>query len=118
MFWENKKQQFNIDTFKEELLESLKGKLYKEVLSRKSIDDLVDISRKLLVEEVNQFCEDFFNSQTIIKLFQGTIYEKPSMTGLKKQAAGSLIDYLFATTSINSEANINVMWKYAENNQN
>lgn len=117
MFWKKKKQQFNIEIFKEELLESLKGKLYNEVLSRKSTDNLVDISQDLLIEKVNQFCEDLNNSQAIVKLFQGTMYEKPAMAGIKKQAAGSLIDYLFVTTRINSEANSYVIWKYAENNQ-
>ena len=113
MFW--RKKQFDIESFKSELLENLKEKLYNETVKRKTLDNIVDTSQELLIREVNQFCEDLNNSQAIVEMFEGTNYEKPSIYGIKKQAAGSLIDYLFVNTRINAEANRYVLYKYKEN---
>ena len=71
-----------MENLKAELLENLKVKLYKEYSSAKPKDDnlymaykddLVNISQRLLKEEVAIFCEDLGNSQAIIKLFEGSM---------------------------------------------
>lgn len=123
MFWKKKKKELNIENLKEELLENLKVKLYKEYSSAKPKedplymaykDDLVNISQRLLKEEVALFCEDLDNSQAIIKIFEGTMYQMSNMSSIKGQALATLFDYLLVTTRINSEANSYVIWKQHE----
>jgi hypothetical protein len=123
MFWKKKKKELNIENLKEELLENLKVKLYKEYSSAKPKDDplymafedvLVHISQRLLKEEVALFCEDLDYSQAIIKLFEYTMYQMPNMSSIKGQAAATLFDYLLVTATINSEANSYVIWKQHE----
>jgi hypothetical protein len=128
MFWKKKKKELNIENLKVELLESLKVKLYKEYSTAKPEDDplfiafnddLVTISQRLLKEEVKLFCEDLDNSQAIIKLFEGTMYQMPNMSSIKGQASATLFDYLLVTTRINTEANSYVFQKqFNEKNKN
>jgi hypothetical protein len=123
MFWKKKKKELDIENLKDELLENLKVKLYKEYSSAKPKDDplymkhkdgLVNISQRLFEEEVTLFCEDLYNSQAIIKLFEGTMYQMPNMSSIKGQAAATLLAYLLVTTRITSEANSYVIWKQHE----